>query len=347
MKEVAERAGVSVTTVSHVMNRTRFVAPKTRRRVQEAIRELSYYKDAHARRLAVGRSDFFGLIVSDIQNPFFPEIISGFETEALEKRCDVLLCNTNYDPKRTEAAVRKMIENKVRGVAVMTSEFTSALAEELTSNQVAVVFLDLGQVQPYTSNIRVDYTYGIFQAIQHLHDLGHEDIAFLAGPQSLRSAVIRRQAFVDALRQWGLSADRTLEGNHKVDGGIAAARVLLESNRLPTAILCSNDLTAIGAMSAFHEAGLRVPEDVSVVGFDDIYFSSIAVPPLTTVGLSRERLGKLALEALQKILRNKKRQGAEYVVETQLVVRRSTARANRQGPRVLLPNLQRSSSAEA
>ncbi len=331
MREVAERAGVSVTTVSHVMNRTRFVAPQTRRRVLDAIRDLSYYKDAHARRLAVGRSDFFGLIVSDIQNPFFPEIISSFETAALEKRFDVLLCNTNYDTKRTEAAVRKMIENKVRGVAVMTSEFSSTLSEELTSNQVAVVFLDLGRVQPYMSNIRVNYSDGIFEAIKHLHDLGHEDIAFIAGPQLLRSAVIRREAFIDALEQWGLPSDRTLESNHKVDGGIAAVQVLLQSDRLPTAILCSNDLTAIGAMSALQEAGLCVPDDVSVVGFDDIYFSRIAVPPLTTVGLSRERLGKLALEALHKMLRNKKRRGAEYVVGTQLAVRKSTARADREG----------------
>lgn len=327
MEDVAKQAGVSVTTVSHVVNRTRRVAPETRRRVLEALRQLNYYKDAHARHLATGRSDFFGLIVSDIGNPFFPEVIKSFETAALEKGFDLLLCNTNYNPARTEAAVRKMIENKVRGVAVMTSELGAALAEELAAHQVAVVFLDLGPVRKYMSNIRVDYSQGIYQAMNHLHSLGHQDFAFIAGPQTLRSAVTRRKAFIDALHQWDLPSHRTLEGNHKVDGGMHAIEVLLAHPPLPTAILCSNDLTAIGALKALAEAGVRVPEDVSVVGFDDIDFARLAHPSLTTVNLSREHLGKLAFGALHKILRSKRREGAEYVVETQLVIRQSTGEA--------------------
>jgi DNA-binding LacI/PurR family transcriptional regulator len=327
MKDVARRAGVSVTTVSHVMNKTRFVAPQTRRRVLEAIRELNYHKDAHARRLAVGRSDFFGLIVSDIENPFFPEIVKSFESAALKSGFDLLLCNTNYDPQRIEGAVYKMIENKVRGVAIMTSELATELAEQLTTNQVAVVFLDLGRVGHYKSNVRVNYPMGIFQAIEHLLDLGHTRIGFVAGPPTLRSSVIRREAFVNALSRRGLAAERLLEGNHKVDGGLAAGRTLLARGPLPTALLCSNDLTAIGVMSALHEAGLRVPEDISVIGFDDIEFARIAYPPLTTVNLSRDQLGGLAFLALQNILKSKMRSGAEYVVETQLVIRKSTARA--------------------
>src|SRR5579863_2607201 len=153
MKDVAKKTGVSVTTVSHVMNKTRFVAPQTKRRVLEVIGELNYHKDAHARRLAIGRSDFFGLIVSDIENPFFPEIVKSFESAALEAGFDLLLCNTNYDPKRIKGAVHKMIENKVRGVAIITSELATELAEELTANQVAVVFLDLGRVGHHKSNV--------------------------------------------------------------------------------------------------------------------------------------------------------------------------------------------------
>ncbi len=328
MRDVAKKAGVSVTTVSHVINKTRRVAPETRRRVLEVIRQLNYYKDAHARRLARGHSDFFGLIVSDIGNPFFPEIIKSFETSALQKGFDLLFCNTNYDPERTEAAVRKMIENKVRGVAVMTSEFEPNLAEELAAHQVAAVFYyDLGPVGKNMSKIRVDYSQGIYQAIDHLRALGHREFAFLAGPQTLRSAVIRRKAFIDALQQWGLPSDRTLEGNHKVDGGMRAVQSLLAEPSLPTAILCSNDLTAIGAMKALAEAGVRIPEDVSVVGFDDIDFARLAHPPLTTVSISHESLGTLAFEALAKMLRSKRREGAEYVVETQLVTRESTAAA--------------------
>jgi len=337
MVDVAERAGVSVTTVSHVINKTRYVAPETRRRVLEVIRELGFYKDAHARRLARGRSDFYGLIVSDIQNPFFPEIIKSFESAALERGFDLFLCNTDYDPGRTEGAVRKMIENNVRGVAVMTSEMTRDLAADLTANQVAVVFLDVGSVQRYVSNIRVDYARGIGQAIDHLFRMGHREFAFIAGPQRLRSAVIRREAFIDALRERDLPADRVVEGNHKVDGGVAAVQSLLARPRVATAILCSNDLTAIGALHALRRAGVQVPQDVSVVGFDDVDFSSFAVPPLTTISLSRQRLGQLAFQALENILKFRRRMGAEYVVETELVVRQSAAAPGKEVPVFLSP----------
>ncbi|MDE3178841.1 MAG: LacI family DNA-binding transcriptional regulator [Acidobacteriota bacterium] len=327
MKDVARNAGVSVTTVSHVMSKTRYVAPETRKRVLKAIRELNYYKDAHARRLASGRSDFFGLIVSDIGNPFFPEIIKSFETAALDRGFDLMLCNTNYDTRRTQHAVRKMIENKVRGVAVMTSEFSPDLARELTSNRVAVVFLDQERAQPYISEIKADYARGIFEAIDHLRSLGHRTIGCIAGPQSLRSAVIRRKAFVDALERHGLPPGVIAEGNHRVEGGETGVEALLKMGTPPTAILCSNDLTAIGAMAALQKKGMRIPDDISVVGFDDIYFARLAQPPLTTVNLPRDRVGALAFEALQKIMRSKMRMGEKYVVETRLVVRKSTGPA--------------------
>ena len=331
MKEVASRAKVSVTTVSHVLNKTRHVDGETQRRVLAAIEELGYYKNAHARRLARGRSDFFGLIVSDICNPFFPEIIKSFETVALEKGKDLFLCNTNYEPHRIRAAVRRMIENKAPGVAVMTSEMDPDLAAELAANEVAVVFLDVGEVKPWMSNIRVNYSRGISQAMLHLRELGHQDFAFISGPKTLRSANLRRNAFIESLETWGLSSERTLEGNHRADGGAEAARILLSQRRLPTAILCSNDLTAMGVLQALGEAGVDVPGEVSVVGFDDIDLAHFAHPPLTTSILSREELGRVAFKALQRILTSKNHKGAEYVIDTQLVIRRSTAQArNRQ-----------------
>lgn len=329
MKDVAERAGVSVTTVSHVLNRTRYVSPETRKQVLVAIRELRFYKDAHARRLASGQSDFFGLLVSDITNPFFPDIVRGFESAALEREFDTLLCDTRYDPRRTESAVRMMIENKVRGVAIMTSELAPNLTEDFMANHVPVVSLDLGTVGPYSANIRVHYTRGIRQAINHLHELGHTEIAFISGPERLRSARVRREAFINALHSHGLRPEQMVEANHKIDGGMAAARKLLEQGRRPTALLCSNDLTAIGAMGAVRAAGLQVPQDVSVIGFDDIYFSSLTTPPLTTVGIPRDEMGRLAFRALHEILRTQKRQGAEYMVRTKLIVRESTAKPTR------------------
>ena len=325
MKEVAERAGVSITTVSHVINKTRFVAPETRDRILKAIQELGFYADAHARLLKRGRSDSFGLIVSDIRNPFFPEIITSFEDAALEQGFDLYLCNTSYDPARAEAAVRRMIENKVRGVAVMTSEMPRNVAETLAGHQIATVFLDIGEVAAYTSNIHVDYSSGIYEAIDHLFQLGHHEFAFIAGPQNLRSAVVRREAFLDGLHSHYIENCQVVEGNHGVDGGISAAHNLLSCSKLATAILCSNDLTAIGAVSTLQKAGLHIPRDVSVVGFDNIDLASLAHPPLTTVSLPRDLLGKLAFEALQNILLAERPEGTEYVIKTHLKIRESTS----------------------
>ncbi len=329
MKDVAKQAGVSVATVSHVMNKTRHVEPETQQRVLEAIRELRYYKDASARHLARGRSDVFGLVVSDIENPFFPEIVKSFETAALRKGFHVLLFNTDYDVARSEAAIRRLIENRARGVAMMTSEPVPESVEELEARQIPTVFLNVGQVRPFMSNIRVDYRQGISQAVDHLYGLGHRTFSLIAGPHTLSSAVTRRAAFIDSLNQKGLHLEQILEGNHRADGGAAAVTNLLSQARLPTALLCSNDLTAIGAMSALHHHGVRIPGDVSVVGLDDITFSSHTYPPLTTIRISREHLGKLAIEELERILRSKRRQGRECVEQSQLVVRGSTGCARR------------------
>jgi DNA-binding LacI/PurR family transcriptional regulator len=329
MKDVAERVGVSVATVSHVLNNTRFVAPETRRRVLEAIRELNYYQNVHARRLARGSSDFYALIISDIENPFFPELIKSFEMQAVEHGLDVLLCPTSYNPDRIAGAVRKAIENKVRGVAVMTTQAGPEVAAELTAHQMPVVSLDLATVGPYQSSIRVDYSRGASQAVEHLWKLGHRRIGLIAGPGARRSAARYREAVVEALKQRGLEPLRIVEGNGNVDGGVAGVRVLLAEKTRPTAIFCGNDLTAIGALAALEDAGLRVPDDVSVVGSDDILFARLARPPLTTVKLPRELLGKLAFKALEKMLRSKQRRGAEYVLRTQLVVRGSTGPVRR------------------
>lgn len=327
MKDIAERTGVSVTTVSHVINNTRPVAPETRRRVLDAVRGLKYVRDAHARRLACGSSDFFGMVISDIANPFFPEIIKSFETAAVARGFDLLLSATNYDRERTRAAVRNMVENKVRGVAVMTSHLAAEIAEELTAHQMPVVFFDDGPVRAYMSKIRVEYSIGCQQAVEHLIALGHRDFAFISGPPHRRSSTIYQNAVLAALGRHGRECAGIAESDLTVEGGAAAARELLRRGGLCTAILCQNDLSAIGALQALREEHRRVPEDMSVIGSDDIYFARVATPPLTTINLHRDELGKLAFEALEQILSTKRHRGKEIVVKTQLVVRQSTGAA--------------------
>jgi DNA-binding LacI/PurR family transcriptional regulator len=325
IKDVAKCAGVSVATVSHVLNRTRYVAPQTEQRVLKVVQDLKYYKNAHARRLARGHSDFFGLIISDIENPFFPELIKSFETEAVKQGFDLLLCATNYDAQRAQAIVRMMIENMVRGVAVMTVSVSPAIAAKLKESHVPVVFLGLGLVQPYVSNIRVGYATGTAQAIEYLCGLGHRNFAFIAGPQDHPSSLIYQDAFKQSLGLRRLAADRIVIGNNTVEGAAEAVRRLITQPDFPTAVLCSDDITAIGSILALQQAGLRVPEDVSVVGSDDIQLARLWRPSLTTIRLPRDAMGKLAFTALETMLHLKRRPGAEYVLETQLVVRQSTA----------------------
>ncbi len=327
MKDVAKRAGVSVTTVSHVLNGTRFVAEATRERVLQGMQELGYYKNASARLLARGRSDSFGLIISDIENPFFPELIKAFEVAALNKGLDVILGTTNYDPLQARRAVGRMIENKVRGVAVMTTQLDAPFIDDLIANEIPVVLLDSGPKRRWRSNVRIDYSTGAKAMVEHLRALGHTDIAIISGPSNRPSAVQYKQAVLESIEAAGLPKPRVLEGDNRVEGGVSAVRALIEQPGLPTAIICGNDSAAIGAIQALTEAGLSVPADVSIIGSDDVLFARYSSPPMTTVRIPRDQLGMLALDALEKLLRTKTRIAADYVVETSLVVRASTGQA--------------------
>lgn len=327
MRDVAARCGVAESTVSHVINGTKFVAPATKVKIEEALREMNFHRDSHARRLARGHSNFLGLIISDIENPFYPGLIKAFETAALAKGFEVLLCTTNYDTTRTDDAFRKMIENKSPGVAVMTSRVDPKMAKYLADHGVASVFLDSGGPGQRKSDIRVDYRKGVTAAARYMHHLGHRDFALIAGPQNRASHVAYRQAVEAALAELKLKV-RIVDGNNDAASGAEAVQQLLATERFPTAILCSNDVTAIGATRALFKCGMRVPTDVSVVGADDIPFAALTQPPLTTVQMPRERLGSLALELLQELLGKKAGKGKAAVLDTELVIRESTGCAS-------------------
>ena len=326
MRDVAARCGVSESTVSHVLNRTKAVSDETREKVEKVLLELNFHRDADARRLARGHSNFLGLIISDIENPFYPGLIKAFESAALARGFDVLLCTTNYDSDRTDAAFRKMIENKTPGVAVMTSRVDPRMAKYLSDRGVASVFLDSGGPGPLKSDIRVDFRKGVNGAVRYLHNMGHRDFALIAGPRNRASHAAYRAAVEAALAELGLKV-RIVEGNNDAAGGAAAVQSLLTGQPFPTAVLCSNDVTAISATRELFRCGLKVPADVSVVGADDIPFASLTQPPLTTVRIPREDLGRRALELLDDLLKSKGRTAAAAVLETELVIRESTASA--------------------
>ena len=333
---VAQRAGVSTATVSRVINGTAAVSAETAARVREAIEALNFYPDINARALGSGRSGLYGLIISDITNPYFPELVKSFEDIAVEHGQDILIANTNYNARRMEECVIRMLQRKVDGVAIMTSEMEDSLLVRFSTRQIPIVFMDTPKSVRGSSVVRVDYPSGIDQAINHLVSLKHRRIGFLSGPMKLGSARLRTEAFAAALQRHGITVEPRWiqEGDHRVEGGRAAMQRILEGSsrtKLPTAILASNDLTAIGAMGAIHEAGLRIPEDISMVGFDDIELSGFTQPPLTTVQVPRRELAATAFRSLfrGKDASSGKKQKQDFVIGTKLIVRQSTAEARR------------------
>jgi len=332
--EVAKRAQVSTATVSRTINGSDKVKPKTAERVRRAIEALNYFPNTNARALGSGRSRLYGLIISDITNPFFPELVKSFEESAVQHGLEVIVSNTSYKADRAELCVQRMLERKVDGVAVMTSELDPHLLERFKNNGVPLVFLDTGTVTKDTSNVLVNYTKGIDEAVEHLVALGHSTIGFISGPMSLPSARTRREAFLSSLERAGIPTrkDLVIEGNHSIDGGRMAMEQLLQLAQRPTAVLASNDLTAIGAIGSIHQHHLHVPRDISVIGFDDIEISASLYPPLTTVRLSRAVIADRAFHALFTANRTPGARGAEYIVQPELVVRETTAIRARPAP---------------
>jgi LacI family transcriptional regulator len=210
------------------------------------------------------------------------------------------------------------------------------LLEGLTVRNVPLVFVDVGPDRPRISNIKIDYLHGIRQAVQHLAAMRHEKIAFITGPLRLKSATARRQAFLQSMQEIGLEPemDLIIEGNHTMEGGMQALSRLLALPDRPTAVMCSNDMTAIGVMRRSHEAGISIPKDMSVIGFDDIRLSQFVIPPLTTIQMSQAELARLAFNALMTDVEREAPapNGSEYILKTNLVLRESTS-LNAEGPR--------------
>jgi LacI family transcriptional regulator len=222
-----------------------------------------------------------------------------------------------------------MIERRVDGVAILTFGMEDTLLDHLRFRKVPLVFVDVGPDAPGIANIRIDYLHGIRQAVQHLAALRHSRIAFISGPVHLKSAIARRSAFQTSMTEIGLSPDLIVVGDHRMDGGM---RALVELNRLsnrPTAVLCSNDMTAIGVMREAYDRNIKIPEDLSLVGFDDIRLSEYTIPPLTTVQMSQKELARIAFQALLNEVEDSSssRERREYDLITSLVLRRSTALA--------------------
>jgi DNA-binding LacI/PurR family transcriptional regulator len=329
IRAVAAAAKVSIATVSRTINGSPLVSERLNRRVWQAIKQLNYLPNTHARTLVSGRSRLFGIIVENISNPFFPDLIQSFEEIAVSHGYEILVSSTNSDPDVLATCARRMLERKVDGVAVMTFGEEEPVLDQLVHRGVPIVLAEFKLDDPKTSTILLDYSTGIRAAVQHLADLGHRSIAFLAGPHNLHSAITRENDFRAAMETTGLSIQKrwVIECDHTLKGGVAGFEHLQKLPTRPTAIICSNDMTAIGVLRAAYMAGLHVPHDLSVIGLDDIDFAEFTLPPLTTIRLSRADLARAAFDALRMQAedpRNPQMQ-REFLVSTTLVVRDSTA----------------------
>jgi LacI family transcriptional regulator len=331
IREIARRAKVSTATVSRTINRVPTVDPQLARRVWKVVEQLGYYPNTQARALVSGRSRIFGLVVSEITNPFFPEIVQTFEELAVQNNYEILVTSTIHDTTRMKTAVRRMIERRVDGVAILTFGMEEPLLDDLRIRKVPLVFVDVGPDFPHISNIRVDYVSGIRQAVQHLAALRHKRIAFIAGPAHLKSALARKEVFCSSMNEIGLETPQQLivTGDHTMQGGMRALTELMKLSSPPTAVVCSNDVTAIGVMREAYDLNIDVPRDLSVVGFDDIRLSEFITPPLTTVRMSQTELARIAFNALMsEVSQATPAEGRkEYILNTSLVLRRSTALA--------------------
>jgi DNA-binding LacI/PurR family transcriptional regulator len=351
IRTIARAANVSIATVSRTINRVPTVNPEIAKRVWEVIHQLDYFPNTQARALVSGRSKIFGLIVSEITNPFFPELIQGFEDIAVEHGYEILVSSTNYDPKRMSHCIRRMLERKVEGVAIMTFGIEEPLLDQLAKRNVPLVFIDIGPKRPGISLLKVDYHNGIRQGVQHLAALGHRNIAFISGPRTLHSAQSRLTAFSTSLKECGIAPrpEWIVEGDHTMEGGIAAMEHLLAANpkKMPTAVMCSNDMTAIGVLHKLYRAGLRVPDDLSVIGFDDIHIAEVTIPPLTTVQMSRFEIARAAVAALRAHVETADGSAPkrDYKIRTDLIVRESTGSPRAAATRLRGPRAKSSSPA--
>jgi DNA-binding LacI/PurR family transcriptional regulator len=329
IRAVAAMAKVSIATVSRTINGSPVVSDRLSKRVWQAIEQLNYFPNTHARSLVSGRSRILGIIVENITNPFFPELIQCFEEIAVAHGYEILVSSSNSDPAVLTTCVRRMIERKVEGVAMLTFGEEEPVLDQLAFHEIPLVLAEFKLQDPKASTILLDYATGIRAAVDHLVELGHSKIAFLAGPHKIHSATTRENNFRSAMEAAGLPIQKkwVVECDHTLKGGVLGFERLQALAIPPTAVLCSNDMTAIGVLRAAYHRGLRVPHDLSVVGLDDIDFAEFTLPPLTTIRLSRADLARAAFEALRQQAEESgtSKIQREFLVSTSLVLRGSTA----------------------
>jgi len=330
IKQVAARAGVSFTTVSHVVNRSRPVSDGARERVEQAIAELGYFPSAVARALKTSRTRILGVIVPNITNPFFAELTRGIEDVCERSDYAVFLCNGDDDRERQGRSLETLLERRVDGVVLATPTGpAAALAKRLAGANVKTVVVDRSVPGLAADRVRIDHQAGARLAVEHLLALGHRCIACLSGPAGFAASRARVAGWRKALARAGITPaeDWLLEGDFRTEAGHELTRRLLARGEV-TAIFASNDLLGIGALRAAAEQGRAVPHSLSVIGFDGIEMGAFTYPALTTVGYPIRAIGETAATVLIERIAGRRTKPSEIVVAPRIILRESTGPAN-------------------
>ncbi|ACS80604.1 substrate-binding domain-containing protein [Maridesulfovibrio salexigens] len=328
IKDVAKLAGVSTSTVSHVLNRTRFVSDEKRELVERAVEELNYRPSSIARSLKVQQTRTLGMLVTASRNPFFAEVVHGVERRCYERGYTLFLCNTEGDINRMEANLDALEEKRVDGLLLLCSEVNDEIINLIEAERsVPIVVFDWGPESDNVDRIYDNSLSGARLATKYLIAKGHTDIGCIAGPQDRRSAKERLEGYRQAMVETGLPVrdEWIVEGDYGCEGGVEAMHYLFGLDKLPSAVFVCNDMMAIGMLSEAVRLGVRVPQDLSVIGYDNVYISRFTAPALTTIHQPKKEIAARAVDTLIDRLSSKRIEGLQIKVEPSLVERESVS----------------------
>ena len=331
-KDIAGIAKVSTTTVSHVINETRFVGPETRKRVREAMEQLNYTQpNLLAKSLLTGRSNTIGLVISDIRNPFYPEVIQGIEEIAQKEGYNLFLSNTNYGKEVAIRSIKALAGRRIDGIIIAASQIDNKLIREIFDIGVNIVLVDWEEKNIGMDNLYFNYKPGIKEVVDYLVSLGHRDFLFISGPLGIDTSNIRLSCFKESVEkhQDKMISYKIIEGTLRIGNGKKIGKEILGLKKMPTAIVCSNDITAIGIMNELISNNIKIPEDVSITGLDNIRLSELVNPPLTTIELDRYKIGQTAIEFLLNRIEDKDIKVQSKVFNTKMIKRKSVAKARK------------------
>ncbi|MGD8117841.1 substrate-binding domain-containing protein [Vibrio sp. TRT 29B02] len=301
MKDIAKLAGVSTSTVSHVINKSRYVSEEISLRVNSAAQQLNYRPSALARSLKVNRTKTIGMLVTTSTNPFFGEVVKGVERSCYHQGYNLILCNTEGDHERMRESINTLLQKRVDGLILMCSSLEGERIEVFEQYpDIPVVVMDWGPMLFTSDKIQDNSLRGGYLAAKHLIDSGHTEIGCITGPLVKHQAQMRYEGYKRALNESGLdfNANWIIEADFECEGGFEAFNKMLAKGRLPSAIFVCNDMMAMGVINAANAKGIRIPEDISIIGYDDIHIAKFMSPSLTTIHQPKYRLGKAAVEAL-------------------------------------------------